>query len=77
MNMITALLCYISILALPFSILGIVTVYYWIRPAKSPVDKSNIINSIRLWWFALTRREEFVKIFTWLERDEWENFNNE
>lgn len=73
---ISVILFYLSVALLPFSLLGLLTVYHWIKPAKHPVEKSNIINSIRLWWFALTRREKFVNVFSWLKNDEWENIKD-
>ena len=54
-------------------LIGILTVIFWARPSKFPADESNRINSIRLWWFALTRREMFVELFPWLTKDELEN----
>ena len=54
-------------------LLGILTVFFWIKPSRLPVDESNRINSIRLWWFALTRKELFVDTFPWLKKDESEN----
>lgn len=53
--------------------LGMFTFFHLLRPQKSPADKSNRINSIRLWWFALTREDKFVGVFPWLKNDEWEN----
>jgi hypothetical protein len=58
---------------LPFALLGVLTVYHWLRPQKAPADTSNRINKIRLWWFALTREDKFVFMFPWLKKDEWEN----
>jgi hypothetical protein len=55
------------------TLIGVFTIIQWIRPSKSPTDSSNIINRIRLWWFALTRQNLFVDIFPWLKRDELEN----
>ncbi len=67
------MISFIATILLPFSLLGLFTVYHWVKSAKPPVDASNVINSIRLWWFALTRRELFVDIFPWLKNDELEN----
>jgi hypothetical protein len=55
------------------TLIGVFTIIQWIRPSKPPTDSSNIINRIRLWWFALTRQSLFVDIFPWLKRDELEN----
>ena len=52
---------------------------------KSPMDKSNRLNHLRLVWFALNAPHQFVKLyyydkngeyaraFPWLERDEGDN----
>ena len=50
--------------------------YHIVREQASPVDESNKINKIRLLWFALTREGEFVTLFPWLLRDEWDNFKD-
>lgn len=56
--------------------IGILTMFHWLRPRKSPTDTSNRINAIRLWWFALTREELFVDVFPWLKNDELDNVRN-
>jgi hypothetical protein len=56
-----------------FTLVGVFTFYHLLRPQKSPADKSNRINAIRLWWFALTREDKFVDVFPWLKNDEWDN----
>lgn len=55
------------------SLLGWFLIYHIGRKQKTPADKSNRINKIRLIWFALTREEMFVDIFPWLKNDEKEN----
>ena len=55
------------------SLIGLFTLYHWFRPQKAPADKSNRINAIRLWWFALTREEMFADSYPWLKKDELEN----
>ena len=67
------------ITALAFSglvvtIIGLITVVQVIRAKRSPMDESNRMNHIRLWWFALTRPELFVDRFPWLKNDELDNF---
>lgn len=67
------------ITALAFSglvvtIIGLITVVQFVRAKRSPMDESNRINHIRLWWFALTRPELFVDRFPWLKNDELDNF---
>lgn len=53
--------------------IGLLTIFFWVKPSKVPADKSNRINGIRLWWFALTRKELFVDTFPWLKNDELDN----
>ena len=53
--------------------IGMLTIFHWARPQHKPADTSNRINAIRLWWFALTREEEFVDTFPWLKNDEMDN----
>jgi len=55
------------------TLIGILTIIQWVRPGKPPTDASNIINRIRLWWFALTRQEMFVPVCPWLNHDELDN----
>jgi hypothetical protein len=43
------------------------------KSLKAPADKSNRINRIRLFWFALTRPELFTEQFPWMKRDELDN----
>lgn len=65
----------VGLLLIP-ALIGLFTMYHWLRPAPSPVDQSNVINRIRLWWFALTRQDLFIELFPWLLRDELENMRN-
>ena len=70
-----------SILGGFFTLMGVFTMYHLLRRQHAPADRSNRINKIRLWWFALTREELFAqmrlpngeKAFPWLERDELDN----
>lgn len=55
------------------ALIGALTMFYWFKPKKAPADESNRINSIRLWWFSLTRPELFVDTFPWLKSDELDN----
>lgn len=69
-NILSTLLSFVGLL---FTLLGIFTVYCWFKPRRLPADDSNVINMIRIWWFALTRPDKFVDVFPWLKRDEWDN----
>lgn len=59
---------------IPPALIGLLTIYHWLRPPPAPVDRSNVLNRVRLWWFALTRPDKFVPLFDWLRYDEWDNF---
>lgn len=61
-----------GIMLLP-ALLGLFVIYHVFRSQRSPADKSNRINKIRLLWFVLTREDLFVKTFPWLTRDELDN----
>lgn len=47
----TALLTLLIVAMLPMWAIGMLTFIQWVRPAQG-IDKSNIINRIRLWWCA-------------------------
>ena len=56
------------------AIFGLLVIFHiFIRGKKYPADKSNVINHLRLVWFALTRENLFVDVFPWLKNDEYEN----
>lgn len=63
----------IGLMALP-AIVGLLVIYHvFVRGKRSPADKSNRINHLRLVWFALTREDKFAGLFPWLKNDEWDN----
>jgi len=53
--------------------IGILTLIHLVRNKPLPMDESNRINHVRLWWFVLTRPELFVNNFPWLKQDEFDN----
>ncbi len=56
------------------TLIGLVTiVFVFVKGKKDPMDSSNRINHIRLWWFVLSRPELFTKEFPWLKNDELDN----
>jgi len=58
----------LGLMTLP-AIVGLLVVYHvFVRGKRSPADKSNRINHLRLVWFALTREDEFVGLFPWLKK---------
>jgi len=62
------LLTITGVLAILFLVaIGLLTLVYLIKPKKLPMDESNRINHIRLWWFVLTRPYLFVDTFEWLK----------
>lgn len=68
------LIVIIFLLIFPAAIGYLVLFNTFVRGKRFPADKSNIINHIRLVWFALTREDKFVDLFPWLKNDEWDNF---
>lgn len=67
-------LCFIIALMLIPTALGTLMLFHTlVREKKSPADKSNRINHIRLVWFAMTREEDFVDLYPWLRKDEKDN----
>jgi len=58
---------------LPFFAVGLFILIQVVRKSKAPTDASNLINRLRLIWFAATRQELFVGTFTWLKQDELDN----
>lgn len=63
---------WLSIVLWPFTLIGLFTAFHLMRGMRPPVDKSNRFNVFRLWWYALTRQEQFVWLFPWLRDDEFE-----
>lgn len=64
-------------------LIGLMTLISFTLPLKPPADKSNRINRIRLWWFAVASPHRSVASFYWLRNDEidslggntWDDFN--
>lgn len=71
--MIEILLLIIIALMFPFFVIGCFLMIQVVRPSKYPTDASNVLNRMRLLWFAATRQELFVNTFPWLGKDELEN----
>lgn len=69
------LLICLVIAMLPMWALGTFTFVMWVKPTDDGTDASNVINRIRLWWFALTRQSLFITLFPWLQHDELDNIN--
>jgi len=62
---------YISIL-FPW-LLGMLTIFYWCKPAKKPADESNRINNITSWWIGLTRTDVLAISLKYFGNDVLEN----
>ena len=56
--------------------IGMLTVFTWCLPIKSPADNSNRINRIRLWWYAVSAPQRSIKSFYWLQGDETDNLKD-
>jgi len=54
-------------------LIGLLTVFSWALRVRAPADKSNRINRIRLWWFAISAPHRFTANFQWLYGDEVDN----
>ena len=57
-------------------IIGIMTVGSWALRIKAPADKSNRINRVRLWWYAISAPHRSIKSFKWLGGDETDNLHD-
>lgn len=57
-------------------LIGIMTVGSWALRLKAPADKSNRINRIRLWWYAISAPHRSIKSFYWLGGDETDNLKD-
>ena len=68
-----ALLVLMTVSGIFATAIGLLTLVQFARSKSLPMDKSNRINHIRLWWFVLTRPELFVNNFPWLKNDELNN----
>jgi hypothetical protein len=63
----------LAIIIFPFFAIGLFTVICLFKTRQWPMDKSNVFNIVRLWWFCLTRPHLFVSTFEWLGHDEYDN----
>ena len=57
-------------------LIGMMTVGSWALRVAAPADKSNRINRIRLWWFAISAPHRFTGNFEWLKGDEIDNLKD-
>ena len=53
--------------------IGLLTVFYWLKPARAPNDPSNRINNITSWWLGLTRPEVLGQAYTAFRQDIMDN----
>jgi len=53
--------------------LGLLDILYFIKTPPPPVDKSNVINRIRLYWFAKKHPDDLIEVYPWLLGDEGDN----
>jgi len=59
------------------ALLGWLDIFYFFKRPPLPVDQSNILNRIILWWLAKRHPDEFVEIYPWLMGDMRDNLNKE
>lgn len=55
------------------TIIGGLTVFYWLKAPKAPADSSNRINNITSWWIGLTRPEVLAHSYEAFRQDVMEN----
>ena len=55
------------------TLLGGLVLFHLMKGKRYPMDSSNRINHIRLFWFALTKPHIFTRDFEWLRHDEEDN----
>lgn len=70
MNILISLL---TISGVFFTLIGILTVFYWLKPSKEPADSSNRINRISSWWIGLTRPEVLATSYAYFRQDVMDN----
>lgn len=51
------------------TLLGILTVFHWVKKPSKPNDQSNRINNIQSWWLGLTRPEILGKAYDHFKKD--------
>ncbi len=70
--MITILL----IATLPLTLIGSITVFYWIKKPKAPADESNRINNVVAWWVTLRHPQLYASAYKFFRQDVVENIND-
>ena len=55
------------------TMLGVLTIVYWLKPAKDPADNSNRINNISSWWIGMTRPDVLAKSYKYFQQDVMDN----
>ena len=55
---------------------GLLTVFYWVKPSKHPADESNRINRISSWWIGLTRPEVMAWEYKYFRQDVMDNIES-
>lgn len=58
------------------TLLGLLTVIHWLKPAKDPADSSNRINNISSWWIGLTRPEILAEHYKYFRQDVLDNVSD-
>jgi len=57
------------------TLIGLLTVFYWLKPAKAPADPSNSINNVVSWWIGLTRPDILARTYQLLRNDVMDNID--
>ena len=55
------------------TLLGLLTVWYWIKPPRAPNDASNRINNVTSWWIGLTRPDVLGRAYKAFRNDVMDN----
>lgn len=69
----TVALTLVIIFMSPFALIGLLTFFWWFKPAKEPADTSNRIGNISSWWIGLTRPDVLAKSYKYFQQDIMDN----
>lgn len=63
------------VITFPSVLIGTFALYHIFKPADPPMDRSNVFNRLRIFWFALTRMSWIAQFVPWMQKDEYEIVN--
>ena len=55
------------------TLIGMLTILFWVKSPKAPSDSSNRINNIMSWWIGLTRPNVMGKAYKAFRQDVMDN----